>query len=153
RAGEGRLPRLLSHGSAQNHAPGSRDPSGARRTARRTAPRTASVAEKCLELARVLPEDKTMGEKGAAKAREAEESAVSERPNERAEKNGKGTPSATPLAPPVAPPPMLAPDEDKAPSIPPLPAAGPWRSYKELVAQIAQKIVDAQRPIRVLQSV
>ncbi|HMJ52726.1 MAG TPA: flavohemoglobin expression-modulating QEGLA motif protein [Polyangiaceae bacterium] len=29
---------------------------------------------------------------------------------------------------------------------------GPWRSYKEQVASIAQHIVDAQRPIRVLQA-
>jgi uncharacterized protein (TIGR02421 family) len=29
---------------------------------------------------------------------------------------------------------------------------GPWRSYKEQVASIAQRIVDAQRPIRVLQA-
>src|SRR5438270_3363254 len=28
----------------------------------------------------------------------------------------------------------------------------PWRSYKEQVASIAQKIVEAQRPIRVLQA-
>src|ERR1051326_2152170 len=28
----------------------------------------------------------------------------------------------------------------------------PWRSYKEQVAAIAQKIVEAQRPIRVLQA-
>jgi hypothetical protein len=39
------------------------------------------------------------------------------------------------------------------PSIPPLPAAGPWRSYKETVAAIASRIVEAQRPIRVLQSI
>lgn len=42
---------------------------------------------------------------------------------------------------------------DPHPSIPPLPAAGPWRSYKEIVAQIASKIVEAQRPIRVLQAI
>jgi hypothetical protein len=29
---------------------------------------------------------------------------------------------------------------------------GPWRSYKEQVANIAQRIVDTQRPIRVLQA-
>lgn len=45
------------------------------------------------------------------------------------------------------------PPDDAHPSIPPLPAAGPWRSYKEIVAQLAQRIVDAQRPIRVLQAV
>jgi uncharacterized protein (TIGR02421 family) len=39
------------------------------------------------------------------------------------------------------------------PSLPPLPAAGPWRSYKELVAQLAARIVEAQRPIRVLQAI
>jgi uncharacterized protein (TIGR02421 family) len=39
------------------------------------------------------------------------------------------------------------------PSIPAAPATGPWRSYKEIVAQIATRIVDAQRPIRVLQAV
>src|SRR5580700_7837378 len=43
-------------------------------------------------------------------------------------------------------------DDAAAPSIPPLPAAGPWRSYKELVAALAERIVEAQRPIRVLQA-
>jgi uncharacterized protein (TIGR02421 family) len=43
--------------------------------------------------------------------------------------------------------------KDPAPSIPPLPAAGPWRSYKEVIAQIATRIVDAQRPVRVLQAI
>src|SRR5262245_30622180 len=39
----------------------------------------------------------------------------------------------------------------EVPPAPPLPAV-PWRSYKEQVAAIAQRIVDAQRPIRVLQA-
>ncbi|HEY8040628.1 MAG TPA: flavohemoglobin expression-modulating QEGLA motif protein [Polyangiaceae bacterium] len=43
-------------------------------------------------------------------------------------------------------------DAGAAPSIPPPPAAGPWRSYKEVVAQLAGRIVEAQRPIRVLQA-
>lgn len=38
------------------------------------------------------------------------------------------------------------------PSVPPAPPDGPWRSYKENVAALAQRVVDAQRPIRVLQS-
>ncbi len=42
---------------------------------------------------------------------------------------------------------------DHAPSIPPMPAAGPWRSFKELVAQLATRIVDGQKPIRMLQSI
>ncbi|MBX3262635.1 MAG: DUF1704 domain-containing protein [Labilithrix sp.] len=44
-------------------------------------------------------------------------------------------------------------DEPRHPSIPPLPAAGPWRSYKEIVAGLAARIVDAQREIRVLQCI
>jgi uncharacterized protein (TIGR02421 family) len=44
-------------------------------------------------------------------------------------------------------------DNDKTPSLPPLPAAGPWRSYKEIVSQLASRIVEAQRPIRVLHAV
>ncbi len=39
------------------------------------------------------------------------------------------------------------------PSIPSIPAAGPWRSYKEQVSQIAARIVEAQKPIRVLQAI
>lgn len=45
------------------------------------------------------------------------------------------------------------PPSQDAPSIPPLPAAGPWRSYKEIVRQIADGIVEAQRPLRVLQAI
>ena len=52
-----------------------------------------------------------------------------------------------------APPPASAEEEPRHPSIPPLPAAGPWRSYKEIVAGLAQRIVDAQREIRVLQAI
>jgi uncharacterized protein (TIGR02421 family) len=39
-----------------------------------------------------------------------------------------------------------------APPVPAPPVAGPWRSYKEIVAQLAARIVEAQRPIRVLQA-
>ncbi|MGZ5969514.1 MAG: tyrosine/phenylalanine carboxypeptidase domain-containing protein, partial [Polyangiales bacterium] len=38
------------------------------------------------------------------------------------------------------------------PSIPPPPVAGPWRSYKEIVATLSGRIVEAQKPIRVLNS-
>lgn len=31
--------------------------------------------------------------------------------------------------------------------------SGPWRSYKEILARLAQRILDAQRPIRILQSI
>lgn len=34
----------------------------------------------------------------------------------------------------------------------PPPASGPWRSYKEILAGLAQRILDAQRPIRILQA-
>ena len=45
----------------------------------------------------------------------------------------------------------LAVAEPKEPLAPPA-VATPWRSYKEQIAAIAQRIVDAQRPIRVLQA-
>src|SRR5438552_2902094 len=36
--------------------------------------------------------------------------------------------------------------------IPTAPTAGPWRSYKEVLAGLAQRVLDAQRPMRILQS-
>jgi uncharacterized protein (TIGR02421 family) len=39
-----------------------------------------------------------------------------------------------------------------APPVPAQPVAGPWRSHKEIVALLAGRIVEAQRPIRVLQA-
>ena len=43
--------------------------------------------------------------------------------------------------------------EDSAAAPPAAAAAGgPWQSYKEIVAQLAGRIVDAQKPIRVLQA-
>jgi uncharacterized protein (TIGR02421 family) len=60
-------------------------------------------------------------------------------------------PPPRPSRPP--PPPSTEGDEPRHPSIPPLPAAGPWRSYKELVSGLAGRIVDAQREIRVLQTI
>ncbi len=42
--------------------------------------------------------------------------------------------------------------EVDVPSIPPPPTAGPWRSYKEKVGQLAGRIVEGQRPVRVLQA-
>ena len=43
-------------------------------------------------------------------------------------------------------------DEPPVPSVPAPPSLGPWRSYKEILAQLATRIVEAQRPIRVLQA-
>jgi uncharacterized protein (TIGR02421 family) len=42
--------------------------------------------------------------------------------------------------------------DDPIPSVPPPPAAGPWRSYKEILARLSQRVLDAQRPIRILQA-
>ena len=44
------------------------------------------------------------------------------------------------------------PPPHRVPTIPPLPSGGPWRSYKEVVAHLAGRIVEAQKPIRVLQA-
>jgi uncharacterized protein (TIGR02421 family) len=41
---------------------------------------------------------------------------------------------------------------EAAPQNPETPVGAPWRSYKEIVAQLASRIVEAQRPIRVLQA-
>jgi uncharacterized protein (TIGR02421 family) len=85
-----------------------------------------------------------------------------------------------PSPPPPAPPPPalvppandaqpadgLAPSEPGALSAPleslslrdlpiphvPAPSARPWRSYKEILASLAQRVLDAQRPIRILQA-
>jgi uncharacterized protein (TIGR02421 family) len=77
-------------------------------------------------------------------SKKAPESEVPKRNGSSAHATGKTQPSPGPL-PPLG-------EDDPAPSIPPMPAAGPWRSYKEVVAQLATRIVEAQRPIRVLQS-
>src|SRR6202789_1379672 len=100
----------------------------------------------------------------------AERGALVER-GEKPERNGDGKPEKDPAHAPraerspsktdkdeaagsKAPPPAATPEpSDPAPSLPPLPAAGPWRSYKEVVAQIASRLVEAQRPIRILQAI
>jgi uncharacterized protein (TIGR02421 family) len=100
---------------------------------------------------------------------------VDAKPPEKAEKIDKADKPATdkvekaaekqgdrPTKRTLPPPPDSEPDYDSnasdgavdnPPSLPPMPVAGPWRSYKELIAQLAQRIVDAQRPIRVLQAI
>jgi uncharacterized protein (TIGR02421 family) len=83
------------------------------------------------------------------KPRDAEEAA------DKAEKSGE--------PPPVVPLRIARAKEDakdaaaddsaeSLPSIPAPPPQGPWRSYKETVGQLAGRIVEAQRPIRVLQA-
>ena len=42
--------------------------------------------------------------------------------------------------------------DEPIPAVPPPPVAGPWRSYKEILAGLAQRVLDAQRPIRILQA-
>src|SRR4051812_7984094 len=93
------------------------------------------------------------GESERKKAKEPDDAKA-----EKAEKNGNGR-----VAPPapdsktatraergsLLPPPAATPKpstkpksgDDQYPSIPPLPAAGPWRSYKEIVAGLASRIV------------
>jgi uncharacterized protein (TIGR02421 family) len=52
-------------------------------------------------------------------------------------------------APPARTAPRLVTKEESAEASTP---AGPWRSYKEIVARLADRIVEAQKPIRVLQA-
>jgi uncharacterized protein (TIGR02421 family) len=42
--------------------------------------------------------------------------------------------------------------DEPIPTVPPPPVAGPWRSYKEILAGLAQRVLDAQRPLRILQA-
>src|SRR5689334_23134761 len=43
--------------------------------------------------------------------------------------------------------------EEGSPAVPAPTEMGPWRSYKEIVAHLAGRIVEAQKPIRVLQAI
>jgi uncharacterized protein (TIGR02421 family) len=54
-------------------------------------------------------------------------------------------------AAPSAPLESLTLGNDPIPAAP-VSAGGPWRSYKEILAGLAQRVLDAQRPIRILQS-
>ncbi len=46
--------------------------------------------------------------------------------------------------------------DEPIPTVPPAspssPGGGPWRSYKEILARLGQRVLEAQRPIRILQS-
>ena len=76
-----------------------------------------------------------------------------DKPEKRTPEDAGSSPTLKDKARSVPPPaPKEAPAEGY-PSIPPMPAAGPWRSYKEIVAGLATRIVEAQRPIRVLQAI
>lgn len=80
---------------------------------------------------------------------------------EKVDKADRPTPPVR-LAPPPVPadveipphPPLDAVSflEGPIPSVPPPPAGGPWRSYKEILANLAQRLLEAQRPIRILQA-
>jgi uncharacterized protein (TIGR02421 family) len=63
------------------------------------------------------------------------------------EPNGKenGARSSAPLE-------SLSSRDEPIPLVPPPLTAGPWRSYKEILAGLAQRVLDAQRPIRILQA-
>ncbi len=90
---------------------------------------------------------KASAKEGARAERSPSKPDDGESPKGRAKEAEAGA-SKAPPAPDSEPPPA-----DPAPSLPPLPAAGPWRSYKEIVAQLAGRIVEAQRPIRILQAI
>jgi uncharacterized protein (TIGR02421 family) len=60
--------------------------------------------------------------------------------------------SESPPEPHLSPLDALTLRSEPIPHVPPSPTAGPWRSYKEILAALAQRVLDAQRPIRILQS-
>ncbi|WP_437478804.1 flavohemoglobin expression-modulating QEGLA motif protein [Sorangium sp. So ce1014] len=53
---------------------------------------------------------------------------------------------------PSAPLESLSLHDGPIPHAPLPPVAGPWRSYKEILATLAQRVLEAQRPIRILQA-
>ncbi|WP_437808370.1 flavohemoglobin expression-modulating QEGLA motif protein [Sorangium sp. So ce1078] len=55
-------------------------------------------------------------------------------------------------AAPSAPLESLSLHDGPIPHAPLPPVAGPWRSYKEILANLAQRVLEAQRPIRILQA-
>ncbi|AUX45735.1 membrane protein [Sorangium cellulosum] len=55
-------------------------------------------------------------------------------------------------AAPSAPLESLSLRDEPIPRAPLPPVSGPWRSYKEILAGLAQRVLDAQRPIRILQA-
>src|SRR5687767_1002414 len=87
------------------------------------------------------------------KGRAASPSVPPPPPSEAKETEKKKRDSLPPPRQTLSSPPPSDDEETRHPSLPPIPASGPWRSYKEIVAGIANRIVDAQRPIRVLQAI
>ena len=84
----------------------------------------------------------------AAAATETEE-----RPPERSASNRATNKSETPLEVPVtAPLESVRLREEPAPPAPSAPRSGPWRSYKEILAKLSQRVLDAQKPLRILQA-
>ncbi|AGP39290.1 flavohemoglobin expression-modulating QEGLA motif protein [Sorangium cellulosum] len=53
---------------------------------------------------------------------------------------------------PSAPLESLSLHDGPIPHAPLSPVSGPWRSYKEILANLAQRVLEAQRPIRILQA-
>lgn len=131
------------------------DPPKAGRDAASEAPQASSEDERGQaprELPPVMPGSPAANGNGVANARD--EAAATPKPSERpAEREAKTSERPEPKAEAKARsgPPAVA-NVVELPSIPPPPVAGPWRSYKELVANLSGRIVEAQRPIRVLNS-
>jgi uncharacterized protein (TIGR02421 family) len=97
----------------------------------------------------------------AREAREAKEAAGAGNnpptptppPVERDDRPARGGSARDSDYPATAPLESLSLRDEPIPSVPPpAPAAGPWRSYKEILAKLSQRVLDAQRPIRILQA-
>jgi uncharacterized protein (TIGR02421 family) len=93
--------------------------------------------------------------------REVEEAAAPEPKEGKAERAERKTPPApAPMPAPandasarhLAPLDALSLRDEPIPHVPVSPAGGPWRSYKEILAGLAQRVLDAQRPMRILQA-
>lgn len=66
-----------------------------------------------------------------------------------------GTPASAPRVdgpPASAPLDAISPDDEPIEPAPAPASARPWRSYKEILAGLGQRVLEAQRPIRILQA-
>jgi hypothetical protein len=59
---------------------------------------------------------------------------------------------APPDAPATAPLESMRLRDEQVPPTSSAPRSGPWRSYKEILAKLSQRVLDAQKPLRILQA-
>lgn len=76
-----------------------------------------------------------------------------ERPAERASTNRVAAKAEVPVeVPATAPLESVRMRDEPVSAASSVPRSGPWRSYKEILAKLSQRVLDAQKPLRILQA-